>query len=67
MENIKLSSLGFIISVSIIVALIFYFTISTYTYVRHDIVNKSELDSILDARLGSGCDLSMDSCDAQYY
>jgi hypothetical protein len=64
MENFKFFTLGFIMSMTII---ILYFIISTDNYIRHDVVNKVELDSILDARLGSGCDLSMDSCDAQYY
>lgn len=64
MENFKLFTLGFIMSISIIVL---YFTVSIDNYIKHDVINKVELDSILDARLGSGCDLSMDSCDVCPY
>lgn len=51
-------------SISIV---ILYFTVSIDNYIKHDVINKVELDSILDARLGSGCDLSMDSCDVCPY
>lgn len=64
MENLKLFTLGFIVSATIA---IFCFTVDTNTYIRHNIVNKAELDSILDVRLGSGCDLSIDSCDVCPY
>ena len=60
MENLKLFILGFIFVTTIVM---FYFIVDTNVYIKHNIVNKAELDSILDVRLGSGCDLYVDSCD----
>ena len=45
------------------------FVVSIYTgkYIKENVVTYDKLDSILDVRLGSGCDLEMDSCDVYPY
>lgn len=45
----------------------FAVSIDTYKYIKENIVTYDKLDSILDVRLGSGCDLSIDSCDVYPY
>lgn len=67
MKNLKSFPLGFIACIIIIISVSYYFIIDTNVYIRNNIVNKAELDSILDVRLGSGCDLSIDSCDVCPY
>lgn len=64
MEDFKTFVLYFTAS---IVTILLCVTLDTNTYIRRNIFDKAELDSILDVRLGSGCDLSIDSCDVQYY
>lgn len=39
----------------------------TYDYIKENVITYDKLDSILDVRLGSGCDLSIDSCDVYPY
>lgn len=39
----------------------------TYEYIKRNVITYDKLDSILDVRLGSGCDLSIDSCDVCPY
>lgn len=39
----------------------------TYDYIKENVISYDKLDSILDVRLGSGCDLSIDSCDVCPY
>lgn len=41
--------------------------IVTYDYIKENVISYDKLDSILDVRLGSGCDLSIDSCDVCPY
>lgn len=64
MEDFKIFVLCFTAS---IVTILLCVTLDTNTYIRRNIVDKAELDSILDVRLGSGCDLSIDSCDVCPY
>lgn len=45
----------------------FVVSIDTSKYIKENVVTYDKLDSILDVRLGSGCDLSIDSCDAYPY
>lgn len=45
----------------------FIVSIDTGKYIKENVVTYDKLDSILDVRLGSGCDLSIDSCDAYPY
>ena len=45
----------------------FVVSIDTGKYIKENVVTYDKLDSILDVRLGSGCDLSIDSCDVYPY
>ena len=45
----------------------FVVSIDTDKYIKENVVTYDKLDSILDVRLGSGCDLSIDSCDVCPY
>lgn len=45
----------------------FIVSIDTSKYIKENVITYDKLDSILDVRLGSGCDLSIDSCDAYPY
>lgn len=45
----------------------FIVSIDTGKYIKENVVTYDKLDSTLDVRLGSGCDLSIDSCDAYPY
>lgn len=45
----------------------FIVSIDTDKYIKENVITYDKLDSILDVRLGSGCDLSIDSCDVYPY
>lgn len=68
MEDFKTFVLYFTASiVTLLLCVTLDTTLDTNTYIKRNIVDKAELDSILDVRLGSGCDLYVDSCDACPY
>lgn len=64
----KVKDTIYIFVASIIIGVIssistFIVSIGTNKYIKENVITYDKLDSILDVRLGSGCDLYVDSCD----
>ena len=70
-KDMKAKDTLYIFVAAIIVGIIssistFVVSIDTAKYIEENVVNYDKLDSILDVRLGSGCDLYVDSCEVYY-
>lgn len=68
----KVKDTIYIFVASIIIGVIssistFIVSVGTNKYIKENVITYDKLDSILDVRLGSGCDLSIDSCDVYPY
>lgn len=64
----KVKDTIYIFVASIIIGVIssistFIVSVGTNKYIKENVITYDKLDSILDVRLGSGCDLYVDSCD----
>lgn len=67
-KDMKVKDTIYIFVASIIIGVIssistFIVSVGTNKYIKENVITYDKLDSILDVRLGSGCDLYVDSCD----